>query len=96
MRHTACAALFVLSTPASAQTDLDYGAYLGSECVTCHQVGAANAAVPSITGLSVAHFCDVMRQYRSKEHENPTMQMIAGRLTDDDIAALAAYFGSLE
>ena len=96
VKYTACAALMGLSTPALAQTDLDYGAYLGSECITCHQVGVANGELPSITGMSLAHFCDAMRQYRSKERENSTMQMIAGRLTDDDIAALAAYFGNLE
>ncbi|MEP2030521.1 MAG: hypothetical protein ABJI96_17640 [Paracoccaceae bacterium] len=96
VKYTACAALTALSTSALAQIDLEYGAYLGSECITCHQIGAANAAIPSITGLRVAHFCDLMRQYRSKERENPTMQMIAGRLTDDDIVALAAYFGNLE
>lgn len=37
-----------------------------------------------------------MKQYRAKERVNPVMQTIAGKLSEDEIAALAAYFGSLK
>ena len=37
-----------------------------------------------------------MKQYRTKERANPVMQTIAGKLSEEEIAALAAYFGSLK
>jgi cytochrome c len=35
---------------------------------------------------------EVIRAYRDKALPNPVMQSIAGRLNDEDIAALALYF----
>ena len=37
-----------------------------------------------------------MHAYRSKSRAHPVMNMIAGRLSDAEIAALAAYFATLE
>jgi cytochrome c len=37
-----------------------------------------------------------MDEYRAKRRSNPVMQTIAGKLSADEIAALAAYFGSLK
>jgi cytochrome c len=36
-----------------------------------------------------------MHAYKEKIRPHPVMQMMAGRLADDEIAALAAYFGGL-
>jgi cytochrome c553 len=36
-----------------------------------------------------------MNAYRSKELDNKVMQMMAGRLDDEQIISLAAYFSSL-
>ena len=36
-----------------------------------------------------------MHAYRDKVRPNPVMQMIAGRLSPDEIAALATYFKDL-
>ena len=41
-------------------------------------------------------FVALMLAYRSKEMENPVMQMIAGRLDDEQIGSLALYFSTLE
>jgi cytochrome c len=37
-----------------------------------------------------------MQSYKQKVREHPVMQMMAGRLSDEEIAALAAYFETLE
>jgi cytochrome c len=37
-----------------------------------------------------------MHSYKKKVRPHPVMQMIAGRLTNEEIAALAAYFKDLE
>ncbi len=88
------ASLFAI--PVLAEGDREYGEYLSSECVTCHRAGAADAKIPSIVGMDAGGFADIMKAYRSKQLDNPAMQTVAGRLTDEDIAALAAYFSSLE
>jgi cytochrome c len=37
-----------------------------------------------------------MHAYKNKKRAHPVMQMMAGRLNAEEIAALAAYFAALE
>jgi len=37
----------------------------------------------------------IMKAYRSKELDNKVMQMMVGRLDDEQITSLAAYFSLL-
>src|SRR5881392_2392079 len=84
------------AVPAAAQGDKELGEYLSSECVTCHQLSGRHQGIPPIVGWPEKSFVEIMDEYRSKRRANPVMQTIAGKFTDDDIAALAAYFGSLK
>ncbi|MCL3880818.1 c-type cytochrome [Marivita sp. GX14005] len=72
--------------------DAEYGAYLSSECTTCHQQDGSDAGIPSITRWPVEDFVIAMHAYKRKLRPHPVMQMMAGRLSDEEIAALAAYF----
>lgn len=73
------------------------GAYLSSECVTCHQAsGAQIGGVPAIVGWPPDQFVAVMNSYRDKHRDNPVMHNVASRLSDEEIAALAVYFGRLK
>ena len=76
--------------------DPEYGEYLSGECTTCHQADGDDAGIPAITGWPEARFVLAMRDYRDKSRDHPVMQMIAARLGDEEIAALAAYFATLE
>ncbi len=76
--------------------DAEFGAYLSSECVACHLETGTGSGIPSITGWPTEAFVMVMRAYRSKDRAHPVMQMIAGRLSDQEIASLALYFESIE
>ena len=76
--------------------DPEYGAYLSGECTTCHQASGADAGMPSIVLWPEEDFVVAMHAYKNKQRTNPVMQMIAGRLGDEEIAALAAYFATLE
>src|SRR5215510_6981545 len=78
-----------------AAGDRAFGEYLSAECVTCHRVSGHSQGIPSIAGLPPATFVDLLAQYRAKQRANPIKQTIAARLTDDEMAALAAYFASL-
>lgn len=94
-RRSLAVTLSLLVSPANAEGDPEYGQYLSSECVTCHQVRATDAKIPSIHGMDGKGFISIMKAYRARELDNPAMQTVAGRLTDEDIAALAAYYSAL-
>ena len=76
--------------------DAEYGEYLSSECQTCHQASGADDGIPSIVLWPEQDFVIAMHAYKNQQRSHPVMQMIAGRLNDEEIAALAAYFANLE
>jgi cytochrome c len=76
--------------------DPAYGEYLAGECVTCHQASGADEGIPSITGWPVREFVTAMHAYKNRHRPHPVMRMIAGNLSDEEIAALAAYFRGVE
>ncbi len=76
--------------------DHAYGEYLASECMTCHQTDGTDQGIPSITRWPEEDFVVAMHAYKRKIRPHPVMQMMAGRLSDEEIAALAAYFKTLE
>ncbi|EPX77030.1 c-type cytochrome [Litoreibacter arenae] len=78
------------------QGDPDYGEYLSSECVTCHQADGSAEGIPSITQWPEEDFVVAMHAYKRKLRPHPVMQMMAGRLNDEEIAALAAFFKDLQ
>lgn len=75
--------------------DIAYGEYLAGECVTCHSADGADRGIPSIIGLDAEGFAYIMHSYRKKELDNKVMQLVAGRLDDEQIASLAVYFSSI-
>ena len=91
--------LFSLGCGASQNAnaaDPAFGQYLSSECVTCHRADGQDKGIPSIVGWPTEQFVAVLKSYKVKDRDNPVMQTIAGRLSDDEMAALAAYYGSLK
>ena len=76
--------------------DKDYGEYLSSECVICHQADGQDKGIPSITGWPAEDFVTAMHAYKGKARPHPVMQMIASRLSDEEIAGLAAFFHQLD
>ena len=76
--------------------DIEWGAYLAGECTTCHQADGSDEGIPSITHWPTRDFVLAMHAYKRKLRANPVMQTVAGALSDDEIAALAAYFEQIE
>jgi cytochrome c len=97
-RAFVAALVFFLCLPQAMSTghsaDVELGRYLSSECTTCHGAAKSDSAIPIIHGLDEIHFVEVIKAYRAKMLPNPVMQTIAGRLRDEEIAALAAYFAT--
>jgi len=97
---TALSALLIFTASVQAEdllknADVAYGEYLAGECVTCHSTDGADQGIPNIIGLEAEGFAYIMHSYRNKELENKVMQLVAGRLDDEQIASLAVYFASL-
>ena len=101
----AAIALIGLGLPAAADDSVDallalagdaeYGEYLASECTGCHQASGATDGIPAIVGWDEEPFRLSMLDYKQGLRQHPVMNMIAGRLSDEEIAALSAYFGGL-
>lgn len=91
------ASLALLPARAHASEELRaLGEYLSAECVTCHQLSGEHNGIPSIVGWDAWAFKTVMNEYRDKTRAHPVMRMIASSLSDQDVEALAHYFGSIE
>ena len=92
--------LVIFASPASAENllagaDIGYGEYLSGECVACHSQTGIDKGIPSINGLDAEGFATIMLAYKSGDIKHPVMQMVAGRLDDEQIASLAVYFATL-
>lgn len=87
----AVAATTTLAATSAMAADAELGRYLATECVMCHRA-AAGEAIPNIFGMAEANLVAALKAYRGRSRPNPVMQNIAGRLTDEDIAALAHHF----
>lgn len=75
--------------------DFAYGEYLAGECGACHRVDARDDEIPAIAGWEPHRFVTALHAYREGAREHPVMQMIAGRLGDEEIASLAVYFAEV-
>ena len=86
----------VASIRCQAAGDRALGEYLSSECVTCHQLSGRPPGIPPIVGMAGAELRRDHERIPVKKRSNPVMQTIAGKFSNDEIAALAAYFGSVK
>lgn len=63
-------------------------------CSHCHGVRmpSADAPFPPLAGRDVEYLQTALKQYRDKTRKSDIMNAIAGSLSDDDIANVAAYY----
>lgn len=88
----ACGTAFGIRAEAA---DIAFGRYLAGECATCHRADGQNKGIPAITGWPAEQFVAVLKSYKDKDRPNAVMQTIAAKFSDDEMAALAAYYASL-
>ena len=93
------------TTPAAAPTptipaggDPTKGREKTQLCEGCHGIEGWRTAfpevyhVPKLGGQHEAYIISALKQYRSGDRSHPSMRAIAGSLTDEDMANLAAYY----
>ena len=94
-------AVATLALPAGSGrgADLDkkraYGKHLAAECTACHRLDGVDVGIPSIVGLPSTDFIRVLKAFQSGQRTNPAMASVAQSLDEEQMEALAAYFGSL-
>lgn len=98
------ASLIVATAPASAQALVgraENGARINAMCIGCHGIEGYRASfpqvyhVPMIAGQNLKYLSAALEAYRKGERKHPTMRGVAGSLSDQDIADLAAYYATL-
>ena len=98
----ACAALAAFAPAAAAQNvsgNAAAGKQKASMCIGCHAVPGYRTAypkvyhVPKIGGQQPEYIIAALKEYKDGDRWHPSMRAIAGSLTDQDMADLAAYFG---
>lgn len=75
---------------------LAYGEHLAVECTSCHRIDGSDDGIPSIIGWPAPTFLAALKSYRYGARTNPVMVLVASSLEEDQMAALAAYFASLQ
>ncbi len=63
-------------------------------CSQCHGIKSpsADAPFPPLAGRDADYLQSALKQYRDKTRKSDIMNAIAGSLSDDDIANVAAYY----
>lgn len=91
----------VLSGAALAQAgDAAKGQEKIAMCLGCHAIPGWRTAfpevysVPMISGQHPQYIVKALQAYKSGERSHPSMRAIAATLSDEDMANLAAYYGS--
>jgi cytochrome c553 len=95
--------LAIVAAPALAQQSVPKTGGtppFGSMCVGCHGIPYYQTAfpqvyhVPKIAGQSQQYIVNALKAYKAGERSHPSMQAIAKSLSDQDMSALAAYYGA--
>jgi cytochrome c553 len=65
-------------------------------CLGCHgSSGEGNGEFPRLAGQHPEYLAQQLTHFKNGSRQNGVMQAIAGNLSEEEIKALAAYFGSL-
>lgn len=72
-----------------------YGRHLAQECSGCHRLDGIDNGIPSITGWGEEQFVATLNFYRGGVRPNPVMVSVASSLDEEQMQALAAFYGSL-
>jgi cytochrome c553 len=84
----------ISSAQAAGDAAAGEATYSSMGCMGCHGPAGKSAMpdmFPVLAGKEEAYIVEQLTAFRSGERQNPTMQPMAGALSDEDIANLAAY-----
>ncbi len=85
---------------AEIQGNAEQGAKNTRLCAGCHAIPGYRSSVPEIYtvpligGQSPGYIVAALQAYKKGERKHPTMRSVAGSLSDQDMADLAAYYAA--
>lgn len=87
----------VLGMPALAFAEPLTGRTMANTCAGCHGTNGVPAVsyIPPLAGLAEDEFTKAMVAYRDGTRTATIMNRVAPAFSDEEIAAMAAYFASL-
>jgi len=92
------ASLNISAQAAEIQGNAEQGAKNIRLCAGCHAIPGYRSSVPEIYtvpligGQSAGYIVSALQAYKKGERKHPTMRSVAGSLSDQDMADLAAYY----
>lgn len=105
MRFVAIAALAVFGAAGTQAGAADGSAEAGKKktqmCAGCHGLEGFRTAypvvysVPKLGGQNANYIVAALKAYKSGDRNHPSMRGIAGSLSDQDMADLAAYYSTV-
>jgi cytochrome c553 len=83
--------------PADAAGDAAAGRKAALQCQACHGLdGKAKVPeAPNLAGQTEPYLMKALGDYKTGARQNDMMSLVAPKLSDQDIADLAAYYASL-
>jgi len=92
----AMAAPFVLAAHESATAENGHGAQLAAMCASCHRLDGRDEGIPTIIGLDEKVLSDKLEAFKSGTRPSQIMHAIAGSLSSEEVAIVAAYLADLK
>lgn len=101
MKRLLAALLMAAALPALAEGDINAGAQKSAACTACHGAEGRSAVplYPSLAGQNSAYLNHALQAYKKGERSGgqaEVMKAFVAGLSDDDMADLSAYYGSLK
>jgi cytochrome c553 len=97
MKSLAALSMLFIVGPALAAPDVEAGkARVAAVCAACHGANGVSVAdaIPNLAGQKPAYLESQLRALKDGSRKNAVMNAIAGQLSADDIANVAAYFAT--
>lgn len=94
------AAIAAAGTAQAADGNAEAGKKKTQMCAGCHGIAGFRTAfpevysVPKLGGQSPNYIVAALKAYQSGDRNHPSMRAIAGSLTEQDMADLAAYYAA--
>lgn len=103
-RHLLLAAMVTVTALAAhgAEGSAEAGKAKNSACIGCHGIPGYRTSfpdvysVPKLGGQYPDYIVRALEAYKAGERSHPSMQGIAGALSEQDMADLAAYYGGAQ
>ena len=88
----------LIAGPAFAAGDAAAGKDASKQCAPCHgpEGISKNPKWPNLAGQKDQYLIDQMKAFKSGARKNPLMLAPMKKVSDDDIANLAAHFSALK